>query len=110
MTRIIISGDAIVLAEPSAAAVRLAVDGFHVLFGAHPVVRITGIFGREAMRDPDGAPHEWDILNGGNPRPVVSIGERYLAVALGDIGPLDRRAVYLDPRMGRRVTVRLTLP
>lgn len=87
---------------------------FAEMFGVYPRVRIRGVWDRDAIKPPDpGQPDErpdvWDLTPTLQHHPVLFAGSTYVNVQL-ERGLNGGRAVHLDSRAGRQVTVRLLLP
>lgn len=88
--------------------VREAVRG---LLGVEPELKMTGLFRGAAVGPGSEQRDTWDLSSGTSAGyvPVINVGTRWLWV-LYPTGVNKGHSVAVDPAMGQRVRVRMTLP
>lgn len=96
------------------AEIRRASALFVELFGVEPQLRITGVFGSEAIGHVPGADPNmdtWDMRRvfGSGFGPVLSVGSEQLYVQ-AHAGLNNHRSIAVAPERGTLVRVRLSLP
>ncbi len=94
--------------------IRRASELFVQLFGVEPQLRITGIFGPDALGYVPGADPNmstWDLRQvfGSGYGPILSVGHEHLRVQAHS-GLNNNRSIAVAPDRGAMVKVRLSLP